>query len=71
MVLRAIVRAGWPDQEPGWPAFLEGDMVLRVTDAEANEWLRQALFAAPVQLRYRQQNLPAQQPQPPQKNTGQ
>ena len=23
-VLRAVVRAGWPDREPTWPAFLEG-----------------------------------------------
>ena len=38
-VLRAVIRAGWPDRWPQWPAFLDGGEVLRVTDAEANVWL--------------------------------
>ena len=38
-VLRAVIRAGWPDREPTWPAFLEGGAVLRITDTDANNWL--------------------------------
>ena len=32
-VLRAVIRAGWPDREPTWPAFLKAGAVLCVTDA--------------------------------------
>ena len=35
-LLRMVIRAGWPDREQTWPAFLEGGMVLRITDADAN-----------------------------------
>ena len=43
-VLRAVIRAGWPDGEPTWQAFLEGGgAVLRVTDVEAINWLPSAL----------------------------
>ena len=52
-VLRAVIRAGWPDREPTWPAFLEGGAVLRVTNAEANNWLPGALHTAPTHWRYR------------------
>ena len=45
-ILRAVIRAGWPDQEPTWPAFLEGGTVHRVTDLDANNWLSQALRTA-------------------------
>ena len=45
-VLRAVIRPGWPDREPTWPAFLEGGAALRVTDAEANNWLPEALRTA-------------------------
>ena len=38
-VLRSVIRAAWPDREPTWPAFLEGGAVLRITDADANNWL--------------------------------
>ena len=37
--LRAVVGAEWPHREPTWRAFLEGGALLRVTDAEANNWL--------------------------------
>ena len=42
-VLRSVIRAAWPDREPTWPAFLEGGAVLRITDADANNWLPRAL----------------------------
>ena len=45
-VLQAIIRAEWPDMEPTSPAFLEGGALLRVTDAEANNWLHRALRTA-------------------------
>ena len=38
-ILLAVIRAGWSDREPTWPAFLEGGPVLPVTDAEANNWV--------------------------------
>ena len=41
-VLRAVIRAGWPEREPTWPALLEGGASLRITDAEANNWLSRA-----------------------------
>ena len=66
-VLRAMIRAGWPDREPTWPAFLEGGAVLRVTDAEANNWLPRALRTALTHGRYRPRNPPPPQPQPPRK----
>ena len=45
-VLRAMIRAGWPDRKPTWPALLEGGAVLRVRDAEANNWLLRDLRTA-------------------------
>ena len=53
--------------EPGWPAFLEGGAVLRVTNAEANVWLPRALRTALGHWRYRPRNPPPPQPQPPHK----
>ena len=38
-VLWAVIWAGWPNREPGWPAILEGVAVLRVKGAETNIWL--------------------------------
>ena len=66
-VFWAVIRAGWPDREPTLPAFLEGAAVLRVTDAEANNWLPPALRTALTHWRYRQRNPPPLQPQPPHK----
>ena len=45
-VLQAVLWAAWPDREPTWPAFLEGGAVLRITDADANNWLPRALRSA-------------------------
>ena len=45
-VQRTVIQAGWPERGPGWPAFLEGGTVLRITDAEAKVWLPRALRAA-------------------------
>ena len=45
-LLRAIINAGWPEREPGWPAFLEGGVMLRVMDADANWWMPRALRTA-------------------------
>ena len=66
-VLRAVIRAACPDREPMWPAFLEGGAVLRITDADASNWLPRALRKAPTHWRYRQRNQPPPQPQPPHK----
>ena len=66
-VLRSVIRAGWPDREPTWPAFLEGGAVLRITDADANNWLPRALRSALAHWRYRRHNPPPPQPQPPHK----
>ena len=63
-VLRSVIRAAWPDREPTWPAFLEGGAVLRITDADANNWLRRALRSALAHWRYRGRNPPPPQPQP-------
>ena len=38
-VLRTVIWAAWPDWAPTCPAFLEGGGVLRITDADANNWL--------------------------------
>ena len=63
-----MIRAGWPDKEPTWPAFLEGRVVgLRIMDAEANNWLPPALRTALTHWRYRRRNPPPPQPQPPHK----
>ena len=51
-VLTDVILAGWPDREPGWPVSLEGQTLLRVTDAEANVWLPRALRAALIHWRY-------------------
>ena len=66
-VLRAVIRAGWPNREQTWPTFLEGGAVLRVTHAETNNWLPWALRTALIHWRYRWRNQPPQQPQPPHK----
>ena len=66
-VLRAVITAVWPDREPTWPAFLEGGAVLRITDADANNWLPRALRNTLTQWRYGRRNLPLPQPQPPHK----
>ena len=55
-VLRAVIRAAWPDREPTWPGFLEGGSVLRITDADANNWLPRALRNALTHWRYRRRN---------------
>ena len=62
-----MIWAAWPDREPTWPAFLEGGAVLRITDAEANNWLPRALRSALAHWRYRRRNPPLPQPQPPHK----
>ena len=63
-VLRSVIGAAWPDREPTWPAFLEGGAVLRITDADANNWLPRALRSALAHWRYRRRNPPPPQPQP-------
>ena len=52
-VLRSVIWAAWPDREPTWTAFLEGGAVLRITDADANNWLPRALRSALPHWRYR------------------
>ena len=59
--------AALPDKGPAWPAFLEAGAVLRITDADANNWLPQALRNALTDWRYRPRNPPPPQPQPPHK----
>ena len=66
-VLRSVIRAVWPDREPTWPASLEGGAVLRITDADANNWLPRDLRSALAHWRYRRRNRPPPQPQPPHK----
>ena len=66
-VLRSVIRAACPDRGPTWPAFLEGGAVLRITDADANNWLPWALRSALAHWRYRRRNPPPPQPQPPHK----
>ena len=64
-VLRSVIRAAWPDRVPTWPAFLKGGAVLRITDADANNWLPRALRSALAHWRYRRRNPLPPQPQPP------
>ena len=45
-VLRASIQAAWPDRELMWPAFLKGGAVLRIRDADVNNWLLRALCNA-------------------------
>ena len=66
-VLRSVIRAAWPDRELTWPAFLEGGAVVRITDADANNWLPRALRSALAHWRYRRRNPPPPQPEPPHK----
>ena len=66
-VLRSVIWALWPDRGPTWPAFLEGAAVLRVTDADANNWLPPALRSALAHWRCRRRKPPPPQPQPPHK----
>ena len=61
----AVIWAAWPDREPTWPAFLEGGAVLRITDANVNNWLPRALRNALTHLRYRRRNRVPPQPKPP------
>ena len=68
-------RNGPPGRDSGGLARLGADMagfpgrglVLRVADAEANNWLPRALRTAPTNWRYRPRNPPSLQPQPPRK----
>ena len=46
---------------------LPGGAVLRITDADANNWLPRALRSALAHWRYRRHNPPPPQPQPPHK----
>ena len=66
-VLRSVIRAAWPDRGPTWPAFLEAGAVLRITDADTNNWLPRGLRSALAHWRYRRRNPPPPQPQPPHK----
>ena len=66
-VLRTMIRAAWPDREPTWPALLEEGAVLRISDADANNWLPRALRNTLTHWRYRRRNPPPPQPQPPHK----
>ena len=66
-VLRSEIRAAWPDRGRTWPAFPEGGAMLRITDADANNWLPRALRSALTHWRYRRRNPPEPQPQPPHK----
>ena len=66
-VLRTVIWAAWPDREPTRPAFLEGGAVLRITDADANNWLPRALRNALTRRRYCRRNPPPPQTQPPHK----
>ena len=66
-VLRAVIRTAWPDREPTWPAVLKGVVVLRITNADTNNWLPRGLRNALTHWRYRRRNLPPPQPQPPDK----
>ena len=66
-VVRAVIRAGWPDREPTWLTFLEGGAVLRVTDAEGHNWPPRALRTAPTHWGYHRRNPLPPQPQPPHK----
>ena len=66
-VLRSVILVAWPDRGPTWPAFLEGRTVLRITDADANNWLPRALRSALAHWHSRRRNTPPPQPQPPHK----
>ena len=66
-VLGSVIRAAWPDTGLMWPAFLERGAVLRITDADANNWLPGALRSALAHWRYRRRIPPPPQPQPPHK----
>ena len=66
-VLRSVIWAAWPERGPTWPAFLEGGAVLRITDADVNNWLPRALRSALAHWCYRRRNPPPPQPQPPHK----
>ena len=66
-------REGPPISDPGGVARQRADVaglpgggaVLRITDADANNWLPRALRNALTHWRYRQRNPPPPQPQPP------
>ena len=66
-VLQTVFQAGWPKREPTCPAYLEGGAVLRIMDADANNWLPRALRNALTNWRYRRRNPPPPQPEPPHK----
>ena len=63
-VLGSVTRAAWPDRGPTWQPFLEGGAVLRITDADANNWLPRALCSALTHWRHRRRNPPSPQPLP-------
>ena len=63
-VLRSVIWAAWPARGPTWPAFLEGGAVLRITDADANNWLPRALRSALAHWRYRRRNPRSHSPSP-------
>ena len=63
-VLWDAIWAGWPDREPTWTALLNKGAVLRVMDAEANNWPPRALRTALTDWRYHPRNSPPQQPLP-------
>ena len=63
-VLWTVIGAGWPNREPTWPAFLGVGAVLRIMNAEANNWLPRALRTALTHWRYRRRNAPPPQPRP-------
>ena len=44
-----MIRAAWPDRGPTWPVFQEGGAVLRIADADTNNWLPRALRSALAQ----------------------
>ena len=66
-VLWAVIQTAWPNRAPMWPAFLEGGAVLRITDADASNWLPRALRNTLTHWRYCRRNPPLPQPQSPHK----
>ena len=61
-----MIRAAWPNRDPTWTAFLEGGAVLRIMDADADNWLPRALRNAPSHWRYNAKPATAAAPTPTQ-----